>query len=289
VKEGMGGGRRKRETTEIKTRELLASPLISPTPSHSLSLSLSRSFFLCLSFFLSLFAPAVFLPLSRYVSAAETKKCNLPLLGDTLPCAQPSLVRLAPTRRGWRALNSRYYDLDDDLFSLSLSLLLSARKNLQSNYIRRIWPWRYIVTSVMPWRRRQSPLLASRCIDLASAVARFKNMLCGAKEKTWTTFPRRARIDTKGAQIMHIKSQIKIGYFCCKKVALFHFHYLPRTVISVTWIMSDFLSFSFRDIVALPIWIACRATRTAVNASIKSTEILPRDTRIVNDIRRFVV
>jgi len=53
--------------------------------------------------------------------------------------------------------------------------------------------------------------------------------------------------------------------------------------------MSDFQPFSFRDIVALPIWVACRATRTAVNASIKSTEIFPRDTQIVNDIRRFVV
>lgn len=72
----MGGGRRKRETTEIKTRELLASPLVSP------SLSLVPSAYLPL-FHPSPFSPAPFLPLSRYVSATETKKCNLPLLGDT--------------------------------------------------------------------------------------------------------------------------------------------------------------------------------------------------------------
>lgn len=88
----MGGGRRKRETTEIKTRELLASPLVSP----SLSLLLLLPIFLPLS----PHSRGVFLPLSRYVSATETKKCNLPLLGDTLPRAQPSLVRLAPARRG---------------------------------------------------------------------------------------------------------------------------------------------------------------------------------------------
>lgn len=84
----MGGGRRKRETTEIKMRELLASSLVPP----SFSLFLSPS--------LSLLTSALFLPLSRYVSATETKKCNLPLLGDTLPRAQLSLVRLVPARRG---------------------------------------------------------------------------------------------------------------------------------------------------------------------------------------------
>lgn len=94
MEEGMGGGRRKRETTEIKTRELLASSLVSP---FSLQLPIS------LPPLLSLLTSALFLPLSRYVSATETKKCNLPLLGDTLPRAtQPSLVRLAPplARRG---------------------------------------------------------------------------------------------------------------------------------------------------------------------------------------------
>lgn len=87
MEEGMGGGRRKRETTEIKTRELLASSLVSPSFSLLPPVSLAP-------------ASALFLPLSRYVSATETKKCNLPLLGDTLPRAQPSLVRLAPARRG---------------------------------------------------------------------------------------------------------------------------------------------------------------------------------------------
>lgn len=87
----MGGGRRKRETTEIKTRELLASSLV------------SLSFLLLVPSSLPLSPPsisALFLPLSRYVSATETKKCNLPLLGDTLPRVQPPLVRLVPTRRG---------------------------------------------------------------------------------------------------------------------------------------------------------------------------------------------
>jgi len=90
MEEGMGGGRRKRETTEIKMRELLASSLV--PPSFSLLLPVSPSLFLPTS--------ALFLPLSRYVSATETKKCNLPLLGDTLPRAQLSLVRLVPARRG---------------------------------------------------------------------------------------------------------------------------------------------------------------------------------------------
>lgn len=54
MEEGMGGGRRKRETTEIKTRELLASSLVSPFSLQlpiSLPLSLSPSS-LPLSFFL---------------------------------------------------------------------------------------------------------------------------------------------------------------------------------------------------------------------------------------------
>lgn len=73
---GVCGGRRKRETAKIKTRELL--PLLPSCLSFS---------FRCLFFRLPL---PFLLPLLRYVSARETKKCNLPLLGDTLPRVQPS-------------------------------------------------------------------------------------------------------------------------------------------------------------------------------------------------------
>lgn len=67
-------------------------------------------------------SPAVFLPLLRYVSATETKKCNLPLLGDTLPRAQPSRVRLAPARRRVTCAELAILRPRRPLFSLSLSL-----------------------------------------------------------------------------------------------------------------------------------------------------------------------
>lgn len=86
-----GVGRRKRETAEIKTRELLASLLVS----RALSLSRVRFFPL-----FSLFSLSFFLSLLRSVSAAETKKCNLPLLGDTLPRVQTPTPRLSPPREG---------------------------------------------------------------------------------------------------------------------------------------------------------------------------------------------